>query len=308
MLVAEPAQRLVSSYFYRQAQALLQKQHATPNRKSGIGRSVNESTADEQILPRALPFDEADLMRYANEVFVVDRDAVQWHWLADGASPSGTLGDVLAHVLPRFNFIGLTHRFDETLVLLRRALALPPTPRALLHVRLKDSAVAPAATTTAASGTAHPKFADLQPGTQAAVRLAVERNGDVHFFAVAQERFQSAVSAANSNTQSSTSPLATTQRSPALKLLSFAIELADFQATQTSLTQRCAEVGGQQPKPSTGSSSQPRHTLRDPRLRCMLSAYDESHPDERAPFTPRVLQFSASRAKNLAYPNEKNTG
>jgi hypothetical protein len=203
MLVAEPASRLVSSYFYRQAQAM-QQQHATQNVQSSSAKPkrVNASMAARHVFSRVSPFDEADLVRYANETFAVDRDAAQWHWLADGALPGGTIDDVLAHVLPRFDVVGLTHRFDETLVLLRRALALPPTPRALLHVRLKDSAVAPAAATTAGSGRTHPKLADLQSSTQAAVQLTVDRNGDIRFFVAAQKRFQAALNAADSNTES----------------------------------------------------------------------------------------------------------
>jgi hypothetical protein len=179
VMVAEPCERLVSSYFYRRAQARQSLQHlsssnnklvvataaAGPGASSDLRTTMTTTTATSQ--GRFSEFDEVELVRYATFEFfanttvvttasaaaakrtaaasaaaaaaagaakrpvptqaagakstLVDRDAVQWHFLADGTS-DGTLGKVIRDVLPSFAVVGLTHRFDETLVLLRRAL------------------------------------------------------------------------------------------------------------------------------------------------------------------------------------------
>ena len=247
VLVAEPCARLVSSYFYRRLQASnlarQQKPHVAEVTVSTGSPGVGALDAKAR--------EEAEIMAYAAGAFAADRDAVQWHWLADGAA-DGTFEQVVGSVLPVFEVVGLTERFDESLILLARALGMLAggnggrdrdcSFRQLLYARLKDHQPGHRA-----------GWADLTPATRTAVRAAVRASRDDAFYSAAAKRFAHDVAAGGAALQA---------------------EADAFARVHGALTAACdreLRAGG----PAVGrSANNPRHVLRDPRLKCLLDKFD----------------------------------
>jgi len=223
---------------------------------------------------------EAAVVRYAvGGSFYADRDAVQWHFLSDGAAAGsggeargGSLEAVLASVLPRFT-VGLAGRMDETLMLLAAALGLPN--RSALYTNLKDqggrrggggeaSQALPSGGGVGGGGggVGRLRFRDLRFGAQEAVRAAVNASGDAAFFGACTAQFERQVAAAGRP---------------------FAEGARRFAEVQRRLTRQCEEdlAAGQGEAGATSaprrSLNNPRHVLHDPRLKCLLRRYDDAH-------------------------------
>lgn len=208
VLVAEPRSRLLSSYFYRRMQ---------------------EQVDDDEDIEF-----EDDLIKYATKEFTRDRDAVQWHWLADGTE-TGTLEDVMETLLPKF-IVGLTNRFDESLILLRNALGV--SSRAIMYANLKTS-----------PHMKRPTYDTLSTKAQEVISQVIRASGDDRFYTEAQRMFDKQLLSLGKDVMAS--------------------ELIKFQHLYTQLRQSC-DMSSFDSK----TSNNPRYVLRDPRVNCMLKQYD----------------------------------
>jgi hypothetical protein len=236
VLVAEPRSRLVSSYFYRKQQAHI----------SSEGNIYNVSSA----------FQEKDLISYALNEFNQDRDAVQWHWLAD-STLNGTLGEVISLVLPTF-IVGLTDRFEETLLVLREVLGV--SSRSILYANLKTSAGTHSNSNSKTDQFFRPSYDQLSQETRDFISSVTRQSGDSLFYSHALKQFEAQWSDLNNG----------------LKMMSK--ELEQYQSLQSELTSQCSDALSAISSSAVSlkkTLNNPRFVLKDSRIKCMLDGYDE---------------------------------
>ncbi len=280
IIAAEPCQRVLSSFYYRRAQFLAQV---------GSNRSVASTALTSALL--ANPPTEAAIVKFSRAALRQssgDRDAVQWWFLAD-ASREGTLTDVTDNVLPGIGLVGLSHRIDETFLLLQRLLAAPR--RSIIYTSLKVSSAARSPETPAL------RFHGLSLEAQAAIQEEVAASGDRAYYQAAEAHFHDSIDRYNKAASSSNEECLEHQ-------------LSAYQALRRHLAERCApspplsSTGALHSTPSNKATRNPKHAQRDPQLLCMLRTYDSLGSADRT----RRRRALATTTRNFGGSSSSSSG
>ena len=155
VIVAEPLARLASLYYYERGftKAVIQD--------GKIARAKdNEQFRD--------PLDTDGRIRLRDYMLEYGKkrwDHVQWRWLREG-TPDRSLDQVIEMLLNGAFLVGLTERFDETLLMWRHFMGL--FVEDILYYKMK-------------ADFSHPKVTDWHPDDQRKAQELVERSGDTRY-------------------------------------------------------------------------------------------------------------------------------
>ncbi len=161
IMISEPLERMASMYYYERGYTK-QKDGAPGDEAAG---RIN-SDAERFLDPRGA--DQEYIHKWLVREFFDKWERVQWWWIRDGTAER-TLAEAMQLLAERFT-VGLTSRFEETLLLWRRRMQLPL--RDFFFAALK-------------AGLSHPKFADWSEADQATGRKLAQETGDLEYYAAA---------------------------------------------------------------------------------------------------------------------------
>eukprot|EP00049_Salpingoeca_infusionum_P012415 m.227236 g.227236 ORF g.227236 m.227236 type:complete len:583 (+) comp15175_c1_seq9:304-2052(+) len=168
ILVAEPMERIASMYYYELAYTKLRDR--LPG-DTGYSR-MNDDPRFEDPTGQ----DKKHIARWLQNDFTHKWERVQWWWLREGTQDR-SLQQTIELLQEKF-LVGLTHRLDESLLMLKRELHLET--REILYSSMKAQL-------------SHPKISDWAEEERAFALNLVKETGDLEFYKAAQAKFEQQV-------------------------------------------------------------------------------------------------------------------
>jgi hypothetical protein len=169
IMVARPLSRIASMYYYESGY--------TKQRDRGPGETEYKRIATESRFEDPAGEDRSHIQKFLTRKEYDEKwERVQWWWVRE-MTANRTLDEAIKLLATTFN-VGLSHRFDESLLLWKATMMLDS--RDILYTRMKASLP-------------HPNIQDWAPEEQEAAEELSASSGDTAYYEAAAQQFETQI-------------------------------------------------------------------------------------------------------------------